>query len=93
MTIVTINVAVMSFLLENIPENKTGITLASMRTFVMAAVPIGAVLGGLLVDAFGYVIPICIWLFFALLSVAVGIGTRRLTPPPVAETQSPQGSD
>ncbi|QPK79351.1 MFS transporter [Corynebacterium lizhenjunii] len=77
MAVVLINVAAMDYLVSALPKGKIGIGLASMRIVCMGAVPVGAMLGGYIVDYVGYTFSAGLWTGMALATFVLGISLGR----------------
>lgn len=60
--VINLNVNAMDYFARAMPESQLASAMSAMRTCIMLFVPLGAVMGGLFVDLFGYQTPLVIWL-------------------------------
>ncbi|MBP3088051.1 hypothetical protein EML15_02635 [Corynebacterium sp. sy017] len=68
-----INVSAMNYFVSQLPQGKIGVGLSSMRTFVMAVVPLGAILGGYSADRVGYAFSVIVWTAIAIATFLIGL--------------------
>lgn len=61
-SVTNLNVSAMDYFARAMPESQLASAMSAMRTCVMLFVPLGAVMGGLLVDLLSYQTPLVMWL-------------------------------
>lgn len=64
--ITNLNVSAMDYIARAMPESQLASALSAMRTCIMLFVPLGAVMGGLFVDLYGYQVPLMMWLIIVV---------------------------
>lgn len=78
--IVMVNIAAMDAASKSIPEDKAGVTFATLRTLSMAVVPLGVFASGWLIDHWGMQVPLALWVAGSLGVVALAAAQLRRSP-------------